>query len=444
MPEAPFVASVALGVPSIEAAFHGLAGDVVRTIEPHSEADPRAILVQFLVAFGNVIGHKAYFQVEADQHHFNLFVLVAGETAKARKGVSLGQALRLFRRVFPEWVRNCRQSGLSSGEGVIWAVRDAGRTAAGPDPGVSDKRLLAVETEFASTLTAMDRSGNILSAVLRDAWDGSELQTLAKNSPARATDHHVSVVAHITREELLRHLRVTDKANGFMNRFLVIWVERSKKLPRGGSLSDADLAPFEERLRAAVEFARNAERIQFSDEAVLLWDVVYDELSEGYPGLVGAMLARAEAQVLRLAGIYALLDSRSVIGVLHLEAALAVWRYVEASVRYIFGESTGDSKADALLRELRSCGAAGMSKTEIRDYFQRHKPQEIDRALDLLEKLELVRRTSEATGGRPVSRWFATEATKAPEPAASGSGSEASGDYPHSEPVSAASGVPQP
>ena len=33
-------------------AFHGLAGDVIRRIEPHTESDPAALLVQFLIAFG--------------------------------------------------------------------------------------------------------------------------------------------------------------------------------------------------------------------------------------------------------------------------------------------------------------------------------------------------------------------------------------------------------
>src|SRR5437879_5549061 len=50
--------------PSVEEAFYGLAGDIVRTIEPHSEADPLGILVQLLVMFGNVVGRGPYFQVE--------------------------------------------------------------------------------------------------------------------------------------------------------------------------------------------------------------------------------------------------------------------------------------------------------------------------------------------------------------------------------------------
>ena len=42
--------------PLDEAAFHGLAGEFVRMVEPHTEADPNALLVQVLVSYGNAIG----------------------------------------------------------------------------------------------------------------------------------------------------------------------------------------------------------------------------------------------------------------------------------------------------------------------------------------------------------------------------------------------------
>ena len=90
--------------PLEEEAYYGLAGEVVRTIEPHSEADPAALLVQFLVAFGNAVGRGPHFQVEADKHATNIFALVVGETSKARKGTSLGHILRLFNLADPEWV----------------------------------------------------------------------------------------------------------------------------------------------------------------------------------------------------------------------------------------------------------------------------------------------------------------------------------------------------
>src|SRR5262245_3996910 len=58
------------------AAFHGLAGEVVRTIEPHSEADPNAILIQFLTAFGNAIGGSPHYLVEGDKHGAKIFVVM--------------------------------------------------------------------------------------------------------------------------------------------------------------------------------------------------------------------------------------------------------------------------------------------------------------------------------------------------------------------------------
>ena len=50
-------------------AFYGLAGNVVRIIEPHSETDPAALLMQFLGVFGNVIGRQPHFSAERDYIH---------------------------------------------------------------------------------------------------------------------------------------------------------------------------------------------------------------------------------------------------------------------------------------------------------------------------------------------------------------------------------------
>ena len=74
--------------PLKEEAFHGLTGEVIRTIVPTTEADPAALLVQFLVAFGSVIGPGAHFKIEAAKHRANLFCLVVGRSSKARKGTA--------------------------------------------------------------------------------------------------------------------------------------------------------------------------------------------------------------------------------------------------------------------------------------------------------------------------------------------------------------------
>jgi hypothetical protein len=106
--------------PLSKLAYHGLAGDIVRIIEPHSEAASEAILIQTLTAFGNIIGRGPFYLVEGDKHPTNLFCVLVGETAKGRKGTSWGRALQVFSLIDDPWARDRIESGLSSGEGLIW------------------------------------------------------------------------------------------------------------------------------------------------------------------------------------------------------------------------------------------------------------------------------------------------------------------------------------
>ncbi|MCS6304899.1 MAG: DUF3987 domain-containing protein [Nitrospira sp.] len=408
------------------AALHGLAGEVVQTIGPHTEADLVAILVQLLVAFGNCLNRAPHFLAEADRHGMNLNAVLVGETAKGRKGTSWGHVRRIFQSVDCDWVSTRILNGLSSGEGLIWAVRDeitkdeplreGGRVTGEfqtvvTDRGVTDKRLLVLESEFAGTLRVMGRDGNTLSAIVRQAWDSGNLRTMTKNSPAQATEAHISIIAHITKDELCRLLDATEASNGFCNRFLWVCVKRSKMLPEGGNLSDSALDPLARRLSEAVQFGRGMGKIERDEAARAQWREVYPALSEGKPGLLGGVVSRAEAQVMRLACLYALLDRSYVVTPVHLRAALAVWEYCEASTQYIFGHRLGDPIADGLLSALRQ-HPQGMTKTEIRDWFGRNrKASEIDRGLAVLANQELARTVEVRSSGRPIERWLAMAGT---------------------------------
>jgi hypothetical protein len=88
------------------------------------------------------------------------------------------------------------------------------------DEGIEDKRLMVIEPEFASTLRVMARQGNTLSPVIRDTWDRGDLRTLVKHSPAKASGTLISIVGHITVDELRCYLDRTEIGNGFANRFL--------------------------------------------------------------------------------------------------------------------------------------------------------------------------------------------------------------------------------
>jgi hypothetical protein len=412
--------------PPGEEAFYGLAGKIVRTIEPSTEADPAALLVQMLVAFGNAAGRSAHFRVEADYHYTNEFVVLVGRTSKARKGTSWGRISRLMELAEEQWHNDRVASGVSSGEGVIWVVRNPiikrEKTTEGKgddketkyveveaDPGVSDKRLLIYEPEFANVLKQTERQGNTASVVLRQAWDSYKtLQTLTKNSPAKATGAHISFVGHITMEELQRYLTQTETANGFGNRHMFICADRSKLLPEGGHVDAAAFDTLNGELAGALAFAKSAEKLQRDEEARAIWHDIYGDLSEGKPGLAGALLARAEAHVMRLALLYALLDRSESIRAPHLLAGLALWDYCDRSVRYIFGDSLGDDVADELLRLLRGVLPHGLTRTDLSNHFQRHvSGSRIGQALGMLLQNKLVRREEEETGGRKAERWFA-------------------------------------
>jgi len=403
-------------------AFNGLAGEFIGMVMPHTEADSAALLLSFFVAFGNVVGRGAHFVADGAKHHTNLACVLVGRTARGRKGSSWAQVRRPFETVSSDWAANCIQFGLSSGEGLIWAVRDpiekqepvreksrvVDYQTVVEDPGVTDKRLFIVEQEFASTLRVMGRDGNTLSPIIRQAWDSGDLRVLTKNSPAKATGAHISIIGHITRDEVLRYLDSTEAGNGFANRFLWVCARRSKLLPDGGQIQKVDFGPFLRRLAGAVEFARGVGEMKRDQAARGLWHDVYSDLCQEVPGLLGAVIARAEAQTMRLACSYALLDQSPLVRREHLEAALAVWSYCEASARFVFGEALGDPMADEILRLLRQ-SPDGLTRTQISNHFGRNRAAaDISRALGRLQEASLaVCLPDTGTGGRPAERWFA-------------------------------------
>jgi hypothetical protein len=67
-------------------ALHGIIGRLLRGYNGRTEADPHGILMQALIGFGNMIGHRAYIQIHDDRHYMNNFAVLVGESGRARKG----------------------------------------------------------------------------------------------------------------------------------------------------------------------------------------------------------------------------------------------------------------------------------------------------------------------------------------------------------------------
>ncbi len=430
------------------AALYGPAGDFVRRAAPHTEADPAGLLLQFLVAAGAVLGRGPWCVAGGARHHGNLFSVIVGQTAKSRKGTAWSLVSSLFREVDLETWSQIGASGLSSGEGLIHAVRDR-RTEwkedketgkweeATVDPGAKDKRLMVHEGEFARPLTVSGRETNILSAVMRTAWDTGDLRNLVRHSAERASDAHISVVGHITESELNRTLSETDQSNGYANRILWCLVRRTKLLPDDdGFRVERDLVDLIEQVRlrlgvvdrlaaqGARELGGAAAQRQTGteldaewhrdDAAKALWrEQLYPRLAmEGDDPTDPAadVICRAEAQATRLSLIFAVLDASHEIRPEHLLAADAVWRYCRDSARRIFSAPRKrDVKAERVLTALRDAEPDGLGRYDIRrTVFGGHiSEQGLAELLERLLRRGLVQKEIRPTRGRSAEVWHA-------------------------------------
>lgn len=402
-------------------AMRGPAWEIVKLIEPDTEADPIAIYFQLLVAFGNAVGRDFYYRIEGDQHHCNEYVCVAGETSRGRKGTSWGRVREVIDTLFEGWAETCARGGLSSGEGLINQVRDpmTKRDKDGNevviDEGAPSKNFCALETEFAQLLSVMERQGNTISPIFRNAWDGTTLRTMTRQSPLKATNAHVSCVGHITISELKSKLTATEAASGFGNRILFVVVRRSKELPFGGR-NTVEIEQFVGSIKGQLNKSIGLcgrERIgapfavTMTEASRELWaGGMYSKLTADVPGLLGSLVSRSEAHTIRLAMILALFEGNRMIDVSHLRAAFALVTYVHDSAKFIFGYSLGDPVADRINEALQSVYPQGMTRTSISVLFGKNLPSSVlGQALQKLLKLDWASPTG-SKGKSGGESWF--------------------------------------
>jgi hypothetical protein len=400
-----------------DAALHGLTGDLIRLADPCTEADPAGVLLTFLAMVGNALGRSPHIAFGTEIHRANIYIGLAGASGSGRKGTSLGPGRVVVGGADPPWAGSRIANGLVSGEGLIYHIRDAAseessggsswKVVAAPkvkDAGVADKRLFCVETELGALLTAIHRQGSTLSHVLRAAWDGQKLQSLSKNQPVTATGAHVSLVGHITPEELRTALTGADAANGFGNRFLWGLVRRSKVLPRPPAFEGSAVDALIGAVNDVLDYGNAVGAMRLDAETGDAYDTYYRELPEDPPGMTGIMAVRQPAFVLRLSMIYALLDLSATIRRPHFEAAREVVRFCMDSARAIFGEMTGDPFADRILEALNA-GPVSRQQISVEVFGKNVPASTIAGSLKTLERLGLAYPTRHLSGGRPIEVW---------------------------------------
>ena len=142
-----------------------------------------------------MVGRAPHLILDGGYHPLLFWPVLVGKSSKSRKGTADRRIEALCRLTDAAWTRGESKGTLSSGEGLAYAVRDAQfkeepvKLSGKPtgemqtictDSGVEDKRLFLVQSEFGAVLRVMEREGNSLSGVLRDAWDGRDLTPMTK------------------------------------------------------------------------------------------------------------------------------------------------------------------------------------------------------------------------------------------------------------------------
>lgn len=417
-----------------DAAYHGVLGRIAREVGDYIEADTSALLITLLVATGVAIGRKPFLQTGPHTHHALLNAAVVAGTGQNKSDhvqplFCIGHEVRDIERqmaatgdcialssLFPRIL-----SGLSTGEGLYYQIRDAvtvtkrddqgNSVTEVVDEGVEDKRMLVIESELARVFAVMTREHNTLSQNIRELFDCKEqVQSSPKTKAITVTEPFVGFIGLITPKELGHRMKDAELYNGFANRWMfpIAWRAHSRPFPPDYSL----IAPEHAKLwYDAVSQAQQIGKMTYSRAAARRWERDYELLRRGWlngqrgrKGMAQEAGARAHAVVMRISVIFAAMDGTTVIGPEHQAAAFAVWDFSERSIAKLFAGLSGDPVKDVISERLRT--EKRMTRVAIRELFNNHiKAVVITTALKELEHEGKVRMVKEKTIGRPAEVW---------------------------------------
>ena len=410
-------------------AFPELVRDVATIATHSSETHPVAVAANFIGLFCCAIGRTAFQRIGDATIHARPFFLVVGKSGKARKGTAehtprevalRADALMRTRHSTDDRLR-IHTGGLSSGEGVGWALRDPREPddkGKGGDIGVTDKRLMVVEPEFANVLAQVKREGNTLSPIIRNSWDGRSIEPLTKTSQMTATNPHMVIVGHITNHELREKSSENDAANGLLNRFLILHVQRPKLVPLPEPTPPDVLDSLAERLADAIDFVtvgnphgNNTHEVTLGPQARAVWCELYPDISRDGEGRTGSLMARSEVYARMLAMVFALMDKRDVIEPGDLLSALAWINYWRESINYIWRNGEEQTELDEFTQAVLDVvvGRPGVKLSEIQNEWKRKRTTEVNTALELLAGMAppLIEMRRDTTGsGRAAHRYY--------------------------------------
>lgn len=415
--------------------FYGILGELAKQAAYGTEVNPVAAMASAMTWLSAAMGRNRVIYVGDGWHHLRLFTLHVGRSYKGGKGMAKDLLMRVtaeIEKTEPDLIPKAHTGGLSSREGLVVLIHDAYKEGKEQIPAIEDKRLFVLESEFANILAQAKREGNTLSAALRDAWDGISLKPATKTSRIWASHPHIALHGGITPAELRDKMSAGEMTNGFANRFLIFWAERTGIIPFPERTSDAKVSEFATRLstvirRGLLGYPHDAGQrlIKLEANAAAYFGKIYGEYAVQHTGgeMISGLLQRRAPMALRIAGLFAMADMHEKINLEHMMSASAWMDYYAQSVHMVFGpqinpeqENQRSESAQRLLVWLRQA-KDWRSRTQIaNDCFQKNIPKaELDKALEslMLEK-QIERQAIDSGGPRPRIEYQCAQIVPAP------------------------------
>ena len=344
--------------------FYGLLGQFAKAAAQGTEVNPVAAMASAMTWFSAAMGRNIGLFAGNTWHGIRLNTVHVGRSSCGRKGDGLGLLKRVIKAM--EKDVDCvglaplkHDGGLSSREGLAMLIHDGYKNGKEEVAAIEDKRLFVLEEEFANVLAQCKRDGNTLSACIRGLFDGVSIQPAAKTG-IWASKPHIAIHGCITPTELRAKMSEGELSNGFANRFLIFWAERTciEAFPR--SAPEAEVNEYAKNLAEIIRFGmsnyptnKDTITLKLTAAARDAHRTIYTEYNTQHPGgeRITGLLARRSPILQRMAGLFAITDQSHDIDVKHIQAAHAWMTYFAQSVHFIFPPTAGAIEHEALRNE---------------------------------------------------------------------------------------------
>jgi hypothetical protein len=352
----PPVPPATLELPAI--AWRGLFKDYRDMVALTTEASDAFHFAAFLQVFGCTIGRRLHVY-HAGRQFPNFYICLVGRSGLTRKDTTWSRAEEVLNSLHAYSEEELSPSfkavrGIRSYEGLLDELA-----------GERKVRLIQLGELLSLLAKAKQESlGNIIPA-LTELYDMKDVinPPVHQKDVTPAREPFLSIMAGTTQDWLQKALTERDIYGGFANRWLYFYGLPKDPMPNPPKVNPGKRSKLVQNLnqiRSWAEDVPNGE-IAISDEANAMFEDYYREYYRRcqQAGLIPTLIVRIQDFIWKIALLYAIDTMSETISKEHLEAAIAVGNYLEASVAEVFasfGESRGKQAEKRVLEYLRAKG----------------------------------------------------------------------------------------